>query len=252
MSTMSRDNGYHGSLNIICDFDGTIAEADTTDLILSRLALPQWEEIERQWLDGLISSRECMYQQVGLLRADKESLDGLIDEIQLTPGFVEFAAYADEHMARPRIVSDGLDYVIERVLATHGIQGLEVAANHLLFTSRGFELEFPYSRTDCGSGVCKCAAAEGAGGNTILIGDGRSDLCLAGRADLVLARRGRALERYCLEYGRPYAVYDDFYDLISFFEMNLNQPPLAGWRGSLSQFRNPVEAQTPGGRWFGD
>jgi Uncharacterized conserved protein, possibly involved in methylthioadenosine recycling len=36
--------GIMDHYNIICDFDGTIAEADTTDLILSRLALPQWEE----------------------------------------------------------------------------------------------------------------------------------------------------------------------------------------------------------------
>jgi len=240
--------GIMDHYNIICDFDGTIAEADTTDLILSRLALPQWEKIERQWEDGLISSRECMYQQVGLLRANKESLDGLINEIQLTSGFGEFVSYAEEYLTRPRIVSDGLDYVIERVLAAHGIKGLEVVANRLLFTDHSFELEFPYSRTDCGSGVCKCAVAEGSGGRTILIGDGRSDLCLAARADFVLARRGWALERHCREKGRPYAVYDDFYDLINFFEMSLNQPPLPGLRGSLSQYRNPAEARTPGGR----
>jgi len=229
-------DGYRNKVNIICDFDGSISPVDSTDLILSRFARPQWAEVEQQWVDGLISSRECMYQQVGLLRTDQRSLDALIDEIPLTPGFEEFINFAGHRFGlRPRIVSDGLDYVIGRVLAAHGIRDLKITANRLLFTEDGFDLEFPYGRSDCGSGVCKCAVASEAPGGlcsagpTILIGDGRSDLCLADRADFVFARRGLILERHCREQNRPYAPYDSFFDIMNFFEKNVCPLPLAGF-----------------------
>jgi len=234
-------SGYadRSPLNIICDFDGTITPLDTTDLILSRFAPPQWEEVEQQWVSGRISSRECMYRQVDMLKVTREELNGLLDEIPLTPGFEAFAVFAENYGLKPLIVSDGLDYVIRRILAARRLQSLPVVANRLAFTARGFELEFPYSRSTCGSGVCKCAAAEGPG-PMILIGDGRSDLCLADRADFVLARRGQLLERHCLANGRPFAGYQNFYDVIGFFEKIINQPHLAG-RG--------INSRPPAGVW---
>lgn len=234
-------NEYQKSFNIICDFDGTITPMDSTDLILSRFALPQWEDIEQQWVSGLISSRECMYRQVGLLRVDKKSLDNLIDEIPLTPGFEEFIVFTGSLGLKPHIISDGLDYVIRRVLSHHQIQNIQITANRLAFTDDGFSLAFPHGRSDCGSGVCKCAAAADRAGLTLLIGDGRSDLCLAGRADLVLARRGLVLEKHFLEKNRTCVSYDNFFDIIDFFEKNLCQPNFSGF----SQYYNPAGRISP-------
>lgn len=225
------------SFEVLCDFDGTVTLVDTTDLILSRFAAPQWEEVERQWVSGLISSRECMYRQVKMMSADIESLNNLIDTIPITPGFEEFVSFGEKFQIRPRIVSDGLDYVIKRVLASRQILNIELTANRLLLSDDGFELEFPYSRSYCGSGVCKCSVAGAAAkGVMILIGDGRSDLCLAGQADFVFARRGQVLEEYCREKKRPYAVYDDFFDIMAFFDKNFSQPHLA----DFSRYNNPA------------
>lgn len=229
------------SFNIICDFDGTITPVDSTDLILSHFALPQWEDIEQQWVSGLISSRECMHRQVGLLRVDKKSLDNLIDEIPLIPGFEEFIIFTDSLGFKPRIISDGLDYVIRRVLSNHQIQNIQITANRLVFTGDGFDLEFPHSRPDCGSGVCKCAAAADRAGLTLLIGDGRSDLCLAGWAYLVLARREMVLEKHCLEKNRTCVSYDNFFDIINFFEKSLCHPHFSGF----SQYNNPAGRISP-------
>lgn len=218
---------YRSPFNLICDFDGTISSVDSTDLILSRFAPLKWEEVERQWEAGLISARECMFRQVGMLKVTRESLNHALDEIPLTPGFAQFAAFAENHGLKPRIVSDGLDYVIKRILAAHRLKNIPIVANRLVFTEQGLKLEFPYSRSTCGSGVCKCAAAE-APGPMILIGDGRSDLCLADRADFVLARQGQSLERHCLANGLPFASYQNFYDIIDFFEKILDRPHLTG------------------------
>ncbi|MDR1039202.1 MAG: MtnX-like HAD-IB family phosphatase [Deltaproteobacteria bacterium] len=208
----------YNSCDIICDFDGTATPVDTTDLILARFALPQWEEVEAQWTSGQITSRECMCRQIAMLRTDKESLNSLIDEIPLADGFVEFVHFAGQNDLRPHIVSDGIDYVIRRILSKHGLSEIPVTANRLMMTEHGFELEFPHCRPLCGYGLCKCDVAEKSGCRIILIGDGRSDFCLSDRADLVMARRGKPLESHCREQGRPYKTFDDFFDIITIFE----------------------------------
>lgn len=233
---------YHDSFEIICDFDGTVTPVDTTDLILSRFASPQWEEVERQWVSGLISSRECMYRQVKMMSADKESFNNFIDTIPITPGFEEFVSFGENLRIRLRIVSDGLDYVIQRVLAAHQIRNIGVTANRLLFTNGGFELAFPFSKSYCGSGVCKCSAADASPyRGTILIGDGRSDLCLAGQADFVFARRGKPLEQYCQDKNKPYVGYNDFYEIAAFFDKNFSKPHLARFNRHI----NPADCLPP-------
>lgn len=47
----------------------------------------------------------------------------------------------------------------------------------------------------------------------IFIGDGVSDLPAAREADLFFARRGLALEEYCVEHKLPYVAYDSFADI---------------------------------------
>ena len=62
-------------MQVFCDFDGTISLSDTTDVILSRFARPEWELIEEEWKRGAIGSAECMAQQIALIEASPEALD---------------------------------------------------------------------------------------------------------------------------------------------------------------------------------
>ena len=48
------------NVNVVCDFDGTIALEDVTDGLLERFAEPRWRKIEAQWLAGEFGSQECM------------------------------------------------------------------------------------------------------------------------------------------------------------------------------------------------
>lgn len=45
------------------------------------------------------------------------------------------------------------------------------------------------------------------------IGDGISDLAAAGQSDVLFARRGLALEEYCIAKGIEYHPYDSFADI---------------------------------------
>ena len=206
-------------IQIICDFDGTVTPVDTTDAILSHFAPPQWETIENEWLAGKINAHECMRRQIALLKINKGRLNNFLEKIVLTRGFASFVNYAKCKKIDVAVVSDGLDYVINYLLMRYLIHGLPVIANKLNVDRQGCSLEFPYKKAGCGQGVCKCAVAKSYGAKKIiLIGDGRSDFCLAEQADFVLAKAGASLESHCHELSIPYATYDDFYDVIEFFD----------------------------------
>jgi 2,3-diketo-5-methylthio-1-phosphopentane phosphatase len=230
------------SWSIVCDFDGTVTPYDVTDAILREFAPPCWQELEKQWLDGKISARQCMERQVSMIKVPLSRLDAFLDGVALTEGFAKFAHFCRERSLPLLIVSDGLDYAIKRILARRRLQWIAVAANRLLFdkASGGLRLEFPYGREGCPSGVCKCAAAASAGGKTLLIGDGRSDFCLAGSAAFTLAKQGDELQRHCVKQGYPHEVFTDFRTLDSLLEEIPQLSGLTRRADAMAARRRPI------------
>lgn len=199
---------------IICDFDGTIALEDVTDILLERFALPEWRAIEDDWKQGRIGSRECMLRQVDLLRARPEELDECLDGVAIDPGFPGFVATAAKLGCELLVVSDGLDYAIRRVLGRHGLDQLPIMANRLELTGPDrWRLGFPHASDGCakGSGTCKCRIATNGVGETslrVLIGDGASDFCAATSVHMVLAK-DKLLE-HCRANGLPHLGFTGF------------------------------------------
>jgi 2,3-diketo-5-methylthio-1-phosphopentane phosphatase len=204
----------------LVDFDGTIAPTDTVDALLERYADPEWLRIEERWVRGEISSRQCMAAQIALVRAGRAELDEFFNSIRIDPAFVEFIAMV-KPFAEVVVVSDGLD-----VSSRHALRGLGVPvfANHLQFRQPGLELSFPYSDAACkvGSGVCKCAVARkanaGRGLTTVLIGDGRSDFCVARCVDYVFAKG--TLRSFCEAENIIHSPFETFADVL---------PVVRGW-----------------------
>lgn len=200
-------------IRIICDFDGTITREDVTDILLERFALPEWREIEAAWKAGRIGSRECMLRQVDLLRADIRDIDRCLDAIDIDPGFPAFAALARRHGVDLRVVSDGIDYAIHRILGRRGLAGLPVFANHLeILEERRYRLGFPHASDGCakGSGTCKCRIARHGASEAIrlLIGDGASDYCAASSVHLAFAKD--KLLTHCRDGNLPHVAFADF------------------------------------------
>ncbi len=220
----SSPQGTKSGWNVICDFDGTIACFDVTDAVFERFADPAWEEVEKAWRKGAITARECMEKQVRMIHAPLARLDAFFHTVPIMDGFIEFRRFCAARDIGLLVVSDGMDYAINRILTGHGLADLPVIANRLRFQKGfGYSLDFPHAAEGCGSGVCKCAAADSwlqqkqEQGKLLLIGDGRSDTCLAGLASFVLTRRGYPLQAYCEEKAIPHADYDDFFDILRFF-----------------------------------
>ena len=198
-------------LHLLVDFDGTIAMIDTVDALLSLHAEDAWLEIEQEWVAGKIGSREAMAAQVALLKLDSTALESFIDSVVLDPGFASFVALCRQRQLPVTVVYDGIDHLVTRVLARHGVP-FTVRANHLVQTGgERWALSFPFSAEGCSSGNCKCKAPTADGAFKVLIGDGRSDFCAAGTVDLCLAK-GKLVD-HCRGNGIPHVAFRDFHDI---------------------------------------
>lgn len=196
--------------DILVDFDGTISLQDTTDQLLAAFALPRWLDVEDLWVSGRIGSAECLRRQVDLLRVSPERLREFISSVEIDPGFAGFMSAARRFRAPVTVVSDGLDLVISGALGRAGIFA-DVLSNRLVWTGGDrWAIEFPYARRGCSAGNCKCASVADTG-ETILIGDGRSDFCAAEWASFVFAKS--KLVRHCEATGVQYEAFSDFADL---------------------------------------
>jgi 2-hydroxy-3-keto-5-methylthiopentenyl-1-phosphate phosphatase len=202
-------------MRVFCDFDGTISAVDTTDHILTALADPKWRDLEDEWVAGRIDAATCMRAQIALVAGSDAELDARLDEVALDPGFVDFAAWCAQRRVPITVVSDGVDYFIRRILARHGLADLPVVSNRLAGVADARRLEQPFLRRGCaaGSGVCKCdvVKAGGQASRMVFVGDGRSDFCVSGRADVLFAKA--ALADYAASLGRLFHAYETFHDV---------------------------------------
>jgi len=210
---------YWNQMIFIIDFDGTLSPEDTVDKLLEHHADPLWHELETDWLAGRISAVECMREQVGLVRADRITLGKFFQDIRLDPHFSGFWQYVRE-FSMLAVVSDGLDYGIKAALRSAGLSGFPVFANQLDFVAPDqLSLSFPHLNADCrsGNGVCKCAIAKQLaaqhGGPIVLVGDGKSDACLAGIADTVFAKS--SLITHCEDQGISHIAFEDFSEVLN-------------------------------------
>ncbi len=211
-----------------CDFDGTISVDDVTDAMLERFARPGWREIEAEWEAGRIGSGECMKRQVALLDMSSAELDDFLAGVAIDPHFLSFVKAASRLGIALQVVSDGIDRAIHRVLALHGLDGLPVYANHFVqLDERRWRLTSPNAAATCVSacGTCKCellAAHTATSHKVLFVGDGRSDFCVAAKADFVLAKS--RLINHCVGEGIPHSAFGSFEDALALMVNAIDLP----------------------------
>ena len=211
-----------------CDFDGTITPNDVTDTLLNRFGRPGWQALETAWEAGDIGSRACMQGQVALLDMDRAELDAHLDRITIDPHFKHFAHTLQRQGIALHIVSDGIDYTIQRILHRHGLGHLPVQANHLVqMSQRTWQLQCPHASATCvrASGNCKCARLaeqQALHGQVLYIGDGSSDFCVSGKANFVLATS--RLITHCRNQAIAHAPFSTFEDALQRLNEAIEKP----------------------------
>ena len=190
---------------VFCDFDGTITCVDATDAVLEAFALPAWRKWEQRWVNGRITSQECLARQVELIQADRETLSAFAADLPIDEGIIYLYQRCKERGVPLTIVSDGIDFIVEAVLRRHGLLHLPVFSNHLRWDDHGHPtLSFPFAEKVCesGAGTCKCALtllADPRSSRPVYIGDGRSDQCVSGKMQTVFAKG--TLRNWCERTG---------------------------------------------------
>ena len=218
---------------VFCDFDGTITQLDATDQILTQLAHPSWREIEREWMLGLIGSRECLERQIALVEAPAEELQAVIDAVAIDTEFAPLCKFARKKRLPLYILSDGFDYVIRRVLKGAGMarqfrSGKNLFASALRVEGRRLAPSFPHSPEPCAHGCATCKAAlirrlrEGRQ-PVIFVGDGMSDRFAVELADVVFAKRH--LLAHCRDNGIACHPFETFGDVHATLEKLLAPEP---------------------------
>jgi 2,3-diketo-5-methylthio-1-phosphopentane phosphatase len=207
---------------VYVDFDGTIAPSDPTDTVFDRFCDPSWRDLEQEWQQGRRTAQDCMARQVELLKAAPEAIDQLLHTIAIDPQFPRFVDLCRRWQLRVVVLSDGTDRVVRHVLRAAGMD-LPFFANRLEWQGgERWKLSFPFARGDCTAslGNCKCGHRhQGRSGSLeIVVGDGRSDFCIAESSQLVLAKG--QLAAHCRSKKIPHWPIEDFSDATAF---------LAGW-----------------------
>lgn len=146
----------------------------------------------------------------------KQQLFECLDQIEIDTGFIKLVRLLERQKVNLSVVSDGLDLVIQYILEKNQLDHLPIIANHLdHLTANHWQLSFPYSDNVCSSqsGTCKCKIAKlNRQEKIILIGDGRSDFCLAERADYVFAKK--SLIEHCTSKKIHHHPFDEFSQII--------------------------------------
>jgi 2,3-diketo-5-methylthio-1-phosphopentane phosphatase len=202
---------------ILCDFDGTVAQEDVGNLLFRTFAedgLPA--EIVCEWKSGRISSRECLEREAEIARVDARGLDRFARARRLDPYFKDFHDFATKRGMQVAIMSDGLDFYIERMLFRHGLGHVEFFSNHLEIHGDRLSVQFPhYNKLDCTDcGCCKTSHLmryRDQGYYIVYVGDGLSDRCPCEAADLVFAKGD--LRRHCEANHIDFVPFDNFRDV---------------------------------------
>lgn len=202
---------------IACDFDGTVTEKDTLELVVQRYAPEAWEAVEGRLRAGEMSLLDAMRDEFRHVRAaEAEVVRYVLHHAKLRAGFTEFVRWVERGGHTLIIVSAGFRSLIDPILAAAGLSHLHVHAGDALFTPLGTSLSFPPSSAECiaSCGHCKRETIAAHGpfpGPVVYIGDGYSDRCAIQDADIVFARG--ELARFLAAEGVPHYAFVTFTDV---------------------------------------
>ncbi|MCM1265705.1 MAG: MtnX-like HAD-IB family phosphatase [Candidatus Gastranaerophilales bacterium] len=204
---------------LVSDFDGTITKKDTLSTFLEEYADSKWLDIENDWRDGKFGSQECLIRQFALVpKLNPKLIDKFLETVEIDEWFIPFCKRAREIDMPVVILSDGLDYFINKILEKNKIDFINVITNHAYFNEyEKFILEFPNDSKHCSNnaGTCKCKVVKSLKKlykTVYYVGDGASDFCVSKEPDVVFAKAG--LAEHCKKNNIKYIEYRNYKKLI--------------------------------------
>ena len=202
---------------ILSDFDGTITKKDSLFGFFETYADKEWLNVEQDWVDGKISSKECLIKEFELVKNLSENLiDEYLKNISVDESFVDFYKTIKKQNIDFFVISDGIDYFINKILNKTGLSDINIISNHGEFIDGKFVLSFPNDNPSCknNAGTCKCSIIKQKRNEykkIIYFGDGTSDFCAADKVDFLFAKT--KLLNYCKQNKIAAVSFKTFKDI---------------------------------------
>jgi 2,3-diketo-5-methylthio-1-phosphopentane phosphatase len=202
-------------LAVFVDYDGTITDRDTFDVLVRQSSSPeQWAMQESHLHDGSMSLRDVLAAQARSIRGTIEQADALLARTTtFDPAFAAFARRCEFAGIPLVVLSSGVQALIERALQRNGLGHLPVLANSVVARSDGWCMHFRDASDNGHDKAAAVRAARADGTTVVFAGDGYSDFAAAREADRRFAKRGRALEGYLRKNGVGFTPFVSFAEI---------------------------------------
>jgi 2-hydroxy-3-keto-5-methylthiopentenyl-1-phosphate phosphatase len=195
-------------MRLVLDWDGTVTERDTLDLVLEAFGDAEvYERAEGELEAGTMTLNDVIAAEFATVTAPLEDVvRHVVEHARVRPGFAQLA-----RTRHPLVVSSGFRELIEPVLDREGVLGeVELRANSVDARLDGWRVNFRVSQmcAECGEA---CKRGDLPAGEVVYAGDSHSDYCASLAATHVFATDG--LARWLGEQGVPYRPLTDFHAL---------------------------------------
>lgn len=202
---------------IFVDFDGTITQKDIGEEMF--LKFGDAEEAQRiidRWIKNEITSVDTWQQLCATVENfNEEAFDLFLEGIQIDSTFKSFVEYCDVNNFEIMILSDGLDYYINKFLKREGLHHIKAYTNKLTFDGDILIPQFPHTDEECKQCAnCKRNHIINHSSDddyTVYIGDGYSDACPVQYCDFIFAKK--SLLKFCEVNRISFSPFKNFNDV---------------------------------------
>ena len=197
-------------MRLVLDWDGTVTERDTLDLVLQEFGDAEvYEHVENELEAGRMTLNDVIAAEFATVTAPFDDVERhVLEHVRVRAGFAQLA-----RARRPLVVSSGFRELIEPVLEREGVlDAVELRANSAEARPEGWRVHFRVAEAcqECGE---PCKRGDLPAGEVVYAGDGHSDYCASLAASRVFATGG--LARWLEHRGVPFKPLTDFRRLAS-------------------------------------
>jgi len=207
---------------VICDFDGTIVDIDTGELILSKFADGDWRALDELYHREEMTSEEVISRQFAMVKAPKTSMIKTVEaKVHIRPGFDRLLEVCRKRHVPFLVVSYGLDFCIRHFLARvpHG-KYVRICAPNATVTPNGIFFTFPRRHLNHSINMKEDSVKyyKERGRQVVYAGDSTSDMPAAASSDIRFAVKDSRLAGFCEREDIEYTPMTDFYPVTVLIE----------------------------------
>ncbi len=221
---------FNRPIEIVSDFDGTMFMQDTGHVLVDShgCGMESRKKLTDAIEEGEVSFKKGSEEMWSTLHiSPKEAAEVLGNTMIIDEKFEQFFEFTQRKNINFTVISAGLKPILRTVLdeflGKEDSAKIDIISNDAKVHSNG-EVWTPvwiHNDTELGHDKSRSMSAfkERVAKKypleplVIMIGDGISDIPVANHSDILFARRGESLERYCLKNNLPYIGYDNFEEI---------------------------------------